>query len=112
MERYGPPLTPVMLRVMSSTGRAKVADWLAESAATWLETTSMSVRVNALTVIGRLTVNPPAAVAAGVFVTTRQRTVAEGTRFGRNRKEKLIPAFNRVERGKPSYWTEVTLGRG
>ena len=70
----------------NNAGRWNVRLWFAESAAIALDTANMSVRVIALTVIGRLETRFDAAVAAMVLVTIRQRTVAEGTRLGRNQK--------------------------
>ena len=77
---------PRTLRVINSTGRWNVRLWFADSAAIALDTARMSVRVIALTVIDWLERRFDAAVAARVLVTIRQRTVAEGTRSGRNQK--------------------------
>src|SRR5439155_7237961 len=96
---------PVRASVINSTGRVKLLLWLAVSDAIWLDTISMSVRVRAFTVITRFDDNPVAVAAAGVLVTTRQRTVAEGTRFGRNQKYKLTGSINKPDKATPSYCT-------
>src|SRR5438477_11997999 len=92
-------------RVISSTGRPNVFDWPALSVEIWVLTPAISVRVKALTVTLWFSVNPAAAVAAAVFATNRQITVALGTRSGRNRKYWLTASASKAERAVPAYWT-------
>src|SRR5205809_3414024 len=82
-----------MLSVINSTGRGNVRLSLVDSAAISFDTTNMSVRVNALTVIVWSEMRLAAVVAATVFVMMRQRTVADGTRLSRNQKYALTKSF-------------------
>src|SRR5947209_2425229 len=71
---------------MNSTGRANVLEAPAPMLAICDPIAAMSVRVSALMVAVCVATNAPAAVAAAVFATRRQRSTAVGTRFGWNRK--------------------------
>src|SRR5437868_1560275 len=67
---------------MNSTGLAKVSLWPVLNRAACAATAAISVRVNAFTVTVWFAFKLFARFVLAVFVTNRQRTVADGTRFG------------------------------